>query len=76
MYRGMFCLIVIGGIFGVGRSGGLRFVCLLRFVLGVGRSGGLRAGWLAGLFVRYLLSAFGGMCFIMMLFIFCFYFLV
>ena len=45
VYRGMFCLIVEGGIFGVGRSGGLRFVCLLRFVLDVGRSGGLRAGW-------------------------------
>ena len=72
MYRGIFCLIVVGGIFGVGRSGGLRFVCLFRFVLGVGRSGGLRAGWLSGLFV---MSGFRGMCLIMMLFIFCFFFL-
>ena len=73
VYRGMFRLIAIGGIFGMGRSGGLRFVCLLRFVLGVGRSGGLHAGWFAGLFVGYLLSDFGGMCLIMMLFIFCFF---
>ena len=47
--------------------------CLGLF-LGVGRSGGLRTGWFAGLFVGYLLSELGGMCFIMMLFIFCFFF--
>ena len=75
VYRGMFCLIAIGGMFGVGRSSGLRFVCLFRFVLDVRRCGGLRAGWFVDLFDGHLLSDIGGMCLIMILFIFYFFLL-